>query len=35
MPHIMLEDTSLGHIECSPLWDVNDEFISRVNVVGH
>ena len=31
----MIEKTSLGHIECWPLWAVNDKLISISDVVGH
>ena len=35
MPNIMIEKTSLGHLECWPLWAVNDKIISISAVIGH
>ena len=31
----MIENTSLGHLECWPLWDVNDKLISISAVIGY
>ena len=31
----MIEKTSLGNIECWPLWAVNDKLISISAVIGH
>ena len=31
----MIEKTSLGHLECWPLWDVNEKLISISAVIGH
>ena len=31
----MLKQTSLGHIKCWPLWDVDDKTISVLDAVGH
>ena len=31
----MIEKTSLGHLECWPLWDVNDKLIYLSAVIGH
>ena len=31
----MIEQNSLGNIECWMLWDVDDELISILAVVGH
>ena len=31
----MIEKTSLGHLECWPLWAVNDKLISISAVIGH
>ena len=31
----MIENTSLGHLECWPLWAVNDKLISISAVIGH
>ena len=33
--HIVVEETSLGHIECWTLWSMNDKFINILTVVGH
>ena len=27
VPHVVVEETSLGHLECWSLWDMNDKFI--------
>ena len=31
----MIENTSLGNLECWPLWAVNDKLISILAVIGH
>ena len=31
----MLEHTILGHLECWPMWAVDDKIISILSVVGH
>ena len=31
----MIEKTSLGNLECCPLWAVNDKLISISAVIGH
>ena len=31
----MIENTILGHLECWPLWAVNDKLISVLAVIGH
>ena len=31
----MIKKTSLVHLECWPLWDVNDKLISILAVIGH
>ena len=31
----MIKNTSLGHLECWPLWSVNDKLISVSAVIGH
>ena len=31
----MIEKTSLGHLECWPLWAVNDKLIFISAVIGH
>ena len=31
----MVKQTSLGHIKCWPLWDVDEKLISVSAVVGH
>ena len=35
VPHIMIEHTSLGHLECWPMWYVDYKIISVLVVVGH
>ena len=35
VPHIMIKQTSLGHLKCWPLWDVDYKLISILAVVGH
>ena len=35
VPHIMVKQTSIGHLKCWPLWDVDDKLISILAVVGH
>ena len=35
VPHSVVEDTSLGHLECWMLWDMNDKFIPILTAVGH
>ena len=35
VPHIMVKQTSIGHLKCWPLWDVDDKLISISAVVGH
>ena len=31
----MVKQTSIGHLKCWPLWDVDDKLISISAVVGH
>ena len=31
----MVKHTSLGHLKCWPLWDVDDKLISISAVIGH
>ena len=31
----MIENTILGHLECWPLWAVNDKLISILAIIGH
>ena len=31
----MIKNTSLGHLECWPLWAVNENLISILAVIGH
>ena len=31
----MVKQTSLGHLKCWPLWDVDDKLISVSSIVGH
>ena len=31
----MVKQTSLGHLKCWPLWDMDDKLISIWAVVGH
>ena len=31
----MLKQTSLGHLKCWPMWDVDEKLISISDVVGH
>ena len=31
----MIKNTSLGHLECWPLWAVNENIISILAVIGH
>ena len=31
----MIEQTSIDHLECCPLWDLYERLISILNVVGH
>ena len=31
----MVEQTSLGHLKCWPLWDVDEKLISILDAVGH
>ena len=35
VPYIMVKKTSLGNLKCWPLWDVDDNLISFLAVVGH
>ena len=35
VPHVVVEDTSLGHLECWPLWDMDDKLIPVLTVVIH
>ena len=35
VPHIMVEQTSLGHLKCWPLWAVYHKLISVSAVIGH
>ena len=33
--NIMVKHNSLGHLNCWPLWDVDEKIISILDVVGH
>ena len=35
VPHIMVEETSLGHIKCWSLWYMNEKFIPTLNIISH
>ena len=35
VPHIMVKQTSLGHLKCWSLWAVDDKLIFVWAVVGH
>ena len=35
VPNIVVEETSLGHLECCTMWDVNEKFIPILTVLGH
>ena len=35
VPHIVVEETNLGHLECWSLWDLNEKFISVLTVISH
>ena len=35
VPHVVVEETSLGHIECSFLWSMNDKSIPIFTNVSH
>ena len=33
--NIMVEENSIGHLECWPLWDINNKLITILTVLGH
>ena len=35
VPYIMIKKTSLGNIECWPLWDLDDKIIFISAIIGH
>ena len=35
VPHVMLEETILGHIECWSLWSMENKLISISTVICH
>ena len=35
VPHVVVEETSLGHLEFRLLWAMNEKFIPILTVVSH